>query len=115
MPLTLTFAALAIAATLSAPAPGRNAPRPRPAAPAAATPAELDVSTFPAAQQANFALVQDKCTKCHALAVALRAPPTPSVWSRHQKRSGSAVRPEQARDILKFLEFFAARRAASGR
>jgi len=73
----------------------------------------IDVSSYPAGQQARYALVAHKCSKCHSLSVAINARFTAADWKRYMremgKRPGSGISAEQAKAILAFLEFYASR------
>ena len=49
-------------------------------------PDKIDVSAYPAEQQANFKLFAGKCSKCHTIARPLNTMMTRDEWSRYVKR-----------------------------
>jgi hypothetical protein len=101
-------AALQLVAAEAAPA---RSPRPPPD-PSPGAPAALDEASLPPEQRERYALVRQKCTKCHPLSVAISRPLGPAGWRRHAKRPGAALSEAQVRSVAEFFRFHAARRRA---
>ena len=77
-------------------------------------PAEIDVSQYPAAQQAHYQVFSRTCSQCHTLARPINAPITTKAdWKRYIKRmhmrvkskKGTDLSPKAARAIADFLVF----------
>jgi cytochrome c5 len=49
-------------------------------------PDKIDVSAYPAAQQANYKLFAGKCSKCHTIARPLNTMMKRDEWERYVKR-----------------------------
>lgn len=77
-------------------------------------PAEVDISTYPAEQQAGYAVFQRTCSQCHTLARPLNAPyAAKKDWDRYVRRmhlkadasGGAAIPWRSARAIVDFLVY----------
>ena len=73
-------------------------------------PASIDVSSYPAAIQKNYAIFKQKCTLCHTLARPINCDfALPDEWSRYVKRMmhkpGSMISQANAKKIFEFLAF----------
>ena len=70
-------------------------------------PDKLDVSAYPAAQQANYKLFTSKCSKCHTIARPLNTLMTKAEWERYVKRMmhkpNSGISDSQGKQIFDFL------------
>lgn len=82
-------------------------------------PAEVDVSSYPEEQQANYAVFSRTCSQCHSPARPLNAPiVSRKDWKRYvlrmnlrtQVRPGTKITKEEAREIVDFLVFDSRRR-----
>ncbi len=105
---------IALAAALqlvAAEAPPARPPRPAPDVTPGAS-ATVDEASLPPEQRERYALVRQKCTKCHPLSVAISRPLGSAGWRRHAKRPGAALSEAQVRSVAEFLRFHAARRRA---
>jgi hypothetical protein len=69
----------------------------------------IDVSRLPPERKAAYELMRRKCASCHSLARAMGTRLTASQWKRHNKRPGVGVSDAQARTVVDFLDFVAAR------
>jgi len=96
-----------VASTDAAPASPAPAPTPAPA-PAAPAPSAA------ALHEANEALVEQKCGKCHDVSLAYSAELSDAHWRTHMKRMarvpGAAITDEQARRIHAHLKTVTGRR-----
>ena len=76
-------------------------------------PGTIDVSTYPAEQQARYQVFQQKCSKCHPVARAVNSRFTAVEWKRYIKRMvrrpNAGVTDEQADQIFEFLKYYASR------
>ena len=77
-------------------------------------PDKLDVSAYPAAQQANYKLFASKCSKCHTIARPLNTMMTKAEWERYVKRMmhkpNSGINDSQGKTIFEFLSYDQANR-----
>jgi hypothetical protein len=78
-----------------------------------AGPDKVDVSSYPAEQQAHYTVFIQKCSKCHPAARAINSHFDPSDWKRYMKkmirRPNSGINEEQGAEIYEFLKFYSAR------
>jgi hypothetical protein len=77
------------------------------------------VDNIPADVQSDYEVFATNCSKCHALARALNAPVTDvKHWdlyvARMMRTAGSAISPEEAPHILRFLYWYTREHAAEG-
>jgi hypothetical protein len=113
--VTTLATALSLALQLSpATAPERGTPPPRPRGGRAAAPIDAVVAGYPRVQQERYALLVQKCTRCHSMAVSLGTPFTRASWKRHQKRSNAALTDGQAHAIAEFVKFHEGQQASRG-
>jgi len=73
-------------------------------------PSSIDISSYPAGLQKNYAVFREKCTLCHTLARPVNCEfVLPADWSRYIKRMmhkpGSMISTVQAKKIYEFLAF----------
>ena len=72
-------------------------------------PDKIDVSAYPAAQQANYKLFAGKCSKCHTIARPLNTVMTKDEWSRYVKRMmhkpNSGISDAQGKQIFDFMVY----------
>lgn len=73
-------------------------------------PATIDVSKYPAEQQANYRVFADKCAKCHTLARPINSSyALPDEWERYIKRMmrkpGSGISSGDGKKIFEFLKY----------
>lgn len=77
-------------------------------------PADIDVSAYPDAQKANYAVFKRVCSQCHTLARPINAPIAAKTdWRRYvermhihtSSRPGTAINKEDASKIVAFLAF----------
>ena len=72
-------------------------------------PDKLDVSAYPAAQQANYKLFASKCSKCHTIARPLNTMMTKAEWERYVKRMmhkpNSGISDAQGKQIFDFMVY----------
>ncbi len=72
-------------------------------------PDHVDVSSYPAAQQKNYAVYAAKCSKCHPLARSVNARFNAQDWKRYMKRMirrpNAGINDEQAALIYEFLSY----------
>jgi mono/diheme cytochrome c family protein len=72
-------------------------------------PDKIDVSAYPAAQQANYKLFASKCSKCHTIARPLNTMMTKDEWSRYVKRMmhkpNSGISDTQGKQIFDFVVY----------
>jgi hypothetical protein len=72
-------------------------------------PDKIDVSAYPAEQQANFKLFAGKCSKCHTIARPLNTMMTRDEWSRYVKRMmhkpNSGISDTQGKQIFEFVVY----------
>ena len=72
-------------------------------------PDKIDVSAYPAAQQANYKLFVGKCSKCHTIARPLNTMMTKDEWSRYVKRMmhkpNSGISDAQGKQIYEFMVY----------
>lgn len=82
-------------------------------------PSEIDVSSYPKNQQAHYAVFKRTCSQCHTLARPINAPiVSRQDWKRFiermhlrtKVRSGTSLNKEEAKTIVEFLAYDAARR-----
>jgi len=102
---TLAFVAVAALGATLAQAPSAPGPDARDSGPD-----KIDVSTYPAEQKARYALFQQKCAKCHALARPVNSRFTAAEWKHYMKRMvrrpNAGITQEQAEDIFEFLKYY---------
>jgi mono/diheme cytochrome c family protein len=72
-------------------------------------PDKIDVSAYPAAQQANYKLFAGKCSKCHTIARPLNTMMTKLEWERYVKRMmhkpNSGISDSQGKQIFDFVVY----------
>ena len=72
-------------------------------------PDRIDVSAYPAPQQAAYNMFSTKCSKCHTLARPINTTMKPEEWERYVKRMmhkpNSGISDSQQRVIFEFLAF----------
>ncbi|MEW6749493.1 MAG: hypothetical protein AB1505_00760 [Candidatus Latescibacterota bacterium] len=73
-------------------------------------PATVDVSRYPAEQQANYRVFAGKCARCHTLARPINsAYVLPDEWERYIKRMmrkpGSGISSADGKRIFEFLKY----------
>lgn len=87
-------------------------------------PAELDVSSYPKAQQAGYATFQQACSRCHTLARPINSPLAHRRdWRRYVKRmhlhskawKGAPLTRKDAETVVDFLVYDSERRKLQNR
>jgi mono/diheme cytochrome c family protein len=72
-------------------------------------PDKIDVTAYPAEQQANYKLFAGKCSKCHTIARPLNTLMTRDEWSRYVKRMmhkpNSGISDTQGKQIFEFVVY----------
>ena len=72
-------------------------------------PDKIDVSAYPAPQQAAYKVFSTKCSKCHTIARPLNTMMKPDEWNRYVKRMmhkpNSGISDAQGKQIFEFLVF----------
>ncbi len=72
-------------------------------------PDSVDVSKYPADQQANYKIFKSRCSKCHTLARPLNTTMTPDYWAHYVgimvDKSPDKFEPGDARHIYEFLAY----------
>jgi mono/diheme cytochrome c family protein len=72
-------------------------------------PDKIDVSAYPAAQQANYKLFAGKCSKCHTIARPLNTMMKRDEWERYVKRMmhkpNSGINDNQGKQIFDFVVY----------
>jgi mono/diheme cytochrome c family protein len=72
-------------------------------------PDKIDVSAYPAAQQANYKMFAGKCSKCHTIARPLNTMMTKAEWERYVKRMmhkpNSGINDTQGKQIFEFVVY----------
>ena len=72
-----------------------------------AGPDKIDVSAYPAPQQAAYKLFSTKCSKCHTIARPMNTMMKRDEWERYVKRMmhkpNSGISDSQGKDIFDFL------------
>ena len=72
-------------------------------------PDKVNVSSYPADQQKNYKLFNDKCAKCHTIARPINTTMTKDEWSRYVKRMmhkpNSGISDSQGKAIFEFLAY----------
>ncbi len=73
-------------------------------------PATIDVSKYPAEQQANYKVFASKCSQCHTLARPINCDfALPDEWERYVKRMmrkpNSGISPADGKKIFDFLVY----------
>ena len=72
-------------------------------------PDKINVSAYPAPQQAAYKLFSTKCSKCHTIARPINTMMTREEWSRYVKRMmhkpNSGISDSQGKQIFDFLAF----------
>ena len=72
-------------------------------------PDKIDVSAYPAAQQAAYKVFASKCSKCHTIARPLNTMMTHDEWSRYVKRMmhkpNSGISDAQGKQIFDFMVY----------
>jgi cytochrome c5 len=72
-------------------------------------PDKIDVSAYPAAQQANYKLFAGKCSKCHTIARPLNTMMKRDEWERYVKRMmhkpNSGINDTQGKQIFDFMVY----------
>jgi hypothetical protein len=108
-PLALAAALVALLTGLALAAePEKAPPDPRDSGPD-----KIDVSGYPAEQQARYPVFEKKCAKCHPVARAINSRFNASEWKRYMKRMirrpNAGVTDNQADEIYEFLKFYSAK------
>ena len=77
-------------------------------------PATINVSAYPAQQQAAYKVFSTKCSSCHTLARPINTMMTGDQWEHEVKRmmhmAGSGISDSQAKQAFEFLAFDQAER-----
>ena len=77
-------------------------------------PNKIDVSAYPAAQQAAYKLFATKCSKCHTIARPINTMMKRDEWERYVKRMmhkpNSGISDKQGKEIFDFLIYDQAER-----
>ena len=77
-------------------------------------PNKIDVSAYPAPQQAAYKVFTTKCSKCHTIARPMNTMMKRDEWERYVKRMmhkpNSGISDSQGKDIFDFLIFDQAER-----
>lgn len=72
-------------------------------------PDKIDVSTYPAQQQAAYKVFTTKCSKCHTIARPINTMMTRDEWERYVKRMmhkpNSGISESQGKQIFTFLVY----------
>ena len=72
-------------------------------------PDKVNVSSYPAEQQKNYKLFNDKCAKCHTIARPINTTMTKDEWARYVKRMmhkpNSGISDSQGKAIFEFLAY----------
>src|SRR5664279_5617320 len=72
-------------------------------------PDKIDVSAYPAAQQANYKLFAGKCSKCHTIARPMNTMMKRDEWERYVKRMmhkpNSGINDNQGKQIFDFMVY----------
>lgn len=72
-------------------------------------PENLDVSAYPDEIKEAYKVFSSKCSKCHTLARPINTDMTVDSWKMYVKRMSnkpdSAISPDQAKTVYKFLKF----------
>ena len=72
-------------------------------------PDKIDVSAYPAEQQAAYKVFASKCSKCHTIARPLNTMMTRDEWSRYVKRMmhkpNSGISDTQGKQIFEFVVY----------
>ena len=72
-------------------------------------PDKVNVSSYPAEQQKNYKLFNEKCAKCHTIARPINTTMTKDEWSRYVKRMmhkpNSGISDSQGKAIFEFLAY----------
>ena len=72
-------------------------------------PDKVNVSSYPAEQQKNYKLFNEKCSKCHTIARPINTTMTKDEWARYVKRMmhkpNSGISDSQGKAIFEFLAY----------
>ena len=72
-------------------------------------PDKVNVSSYPAEQQKNYKLFNEKCAKCHTIARPVNTTMTKDEWARYVKRMmhkpNSGISDSQGKAIFEFLAY----------
>lgn len=72
-------------------------------------PDKIDVTSYPAAQQAAYKLFSSKCSKCHTIARPINTMMKRDEWERYVKRMmhkpNSGISDSQGKQIFEFVVF----------
>jgi len=72
-------------------------------------PSKVDVSSYPAEQQKDYKLFENKCAKCHTIARPINTSMSKPEWERYVKRMmhkpNSGISDSQGKDIFEFLAY----------
>jgi mono/diheme cytochrome c family protein len=72
-------------------------------------PDKIDVSAYPAPQQAAYKVFATKCSKCHTIARPLNTMMKPDEWNRYVKRMmhkpNSGISDSQGKQIFEFVVY----------
>lgn len=72
-------------------------------------PDAIDVSAYPAEQQANYAIFETRCSRCHGLERPIQARVAEGGWTAYVRRMarhpGAGIDEREQRAIATFLEF----------
>lgn len=79
-------------------------------------PGALDVRTYPAEQQANYRVFENRCSRCHDLVRPLSARVGQGGWeayvTRMSRHPGAGIGHDDQKSIAAFLEFYHAQPSA---
>ena len=72
-------------------------------------PDKVNVASYPAEQQKNYKLFNEKCAKCHTIARPINTTMTKDEWARYVKRMmhkpNSGISDSQGKAIFEFLAY----------
>jgi hypothetical protein len=79
----------------------------------------VDVRSYPPAQRANYAIVEDRCSRCHGLDRATTHAVDQGEWAGYvsdmAREPGAGISAQDQHQIVSFLEFHSARQRATRR
>ncbi len=82
-------------------------------------PGALDVSSYPLDQQANYAVFENRCSRCHDLTRPVQARVAEGGWPNYVRRMarhpGAGINADDQRIIAAFLAFHHERQTAQER
>ncbi|MCA9544177.1 MAG: hypothetical protein KC613_07290 [Myxococcales bacterium] len=78
-------------------------------------PGALDVKAYPAEQQANYAIFENRCSRCHDLTRPVQARVAEGGWDNYVRRMarhpGAGINQADQQAIAAFLEYHHSRQA----